>query len=67
MEHLALYRKYRPSTFEEVVGQEHITKALANQVMLGKISHAYLFTGSRGMEAQYNVYKEQIEKALNED
>ena len=49
MEHLALYRKYRPSTFEEVVGQEHITKALANQVMLGKISHAYLFTGSRGI------------------
>lgn len=49
MEHLALYRKYRPKTFEEVIGQEHITKALQNQIMLDKISHAYLFTGSRGI------------------
>ena len=49
MEHLALYRKYRPKSFDEVIGQEHITKALANQVALGKISHAYLFTGSRGI------------------
>ena len=49
MEHLALYRKYRPTTFKDVIGQEHITKALENQVMLGKISHAYLFTGSRGI------------------
>ena len=49
MEHLALYRKYRPKSFDEVIGQEHITKALANQVALGKISHAYLFTGSRGL------------------
>lgn len=48
MEHLALYRKYRPKTFEEVVGQEHITKTLANQVLAGKFSHAYLFTGTRG-------------------
>ena len=46
--HLALYRKYRPRTFEEVVGQEHITKTLANQILAGKLSHAYLFTGSRG-------------------
>ena len=46
--HLALYRKYRPRTFEEVVGQEHITKTLANQILADKISHAYLFTGSRG-------------------
>ena len=46
--HLALYRKYRPKTFEEVVGQQHITKTLANQILAGKISHAYLFTGSRG-------------------
>ena len=49
MEHLALYRKYRPKTFEEVVGQEHITKALANQIASGKLAHAYLFTGSRGV------------------
>ena len=44
-----LYRKYRPKTFEDVVGQEHITKTLANQILAGKISHAYLFTGSRGV------------------
>ena len=45
---LAFYRKYRPRFFEDVVGQEHITKTLANQILTGKISHAYLFTGSRG-------------------
>lgn len=44
----ALYRKYRPSNFEEVIGQDHITKTLSNQVKSGHISHAYLFTGSRG-------------------
>ncbi|MBQ3494602.1 MAG: DNA polymerase III subunit gamma/tau [Clostridia bacterium] len=44
----ALYRKYRPKTFDEVVGQEHITTTLKNQVSSGNISHAYLFTGSRG-------------------
>ena len=49
MEHLALYRKYRPKNFEEVIGQEHITKALENQIATGKIGHAYLFTGSRGI------------------
>ncbi len=45
---LALYRKYRPSGFEEVIGQRHVTKTLENQVKAGRISHAYLFTGSRG-------------------
>lgn len=44
----AFYRKYRPSAFTEVVGQEHITKTLENAVKTGKTSHAYLFTGSRG-------------------
>lgn len=44
----AFYRKYRPSTFTDVVGQEHITKTLENAVKSGKTSHAYLFTGSRG-------------------
>ncbi len=44
----ALYRKYRPATFTEVVGQEHITTTLENAVKTGKTSHAYLFTGSRG-------------------
>ena len=49
MEHLALYRKYRPTTFEDVIGQEHITQALKNQIASGNIGHAYLFTGSRGI------------------
>lgn len=44
----ALYRKYRPSTFSEVVGQEHITETLKHQLDTGKIFHAYLFTGTRG-------------------
>ena len=49
MEHFSLYRKYRPSRFEDVIGQEHITRALKNQIISDKISHAYLFTGSRGI------------------
>ncbi len=43
-----LYRKWRPQTFADVVGQEHITSTLAHEVQSGKVSHAYLFTGSRG-------------------
>ncbi len=44
----ALYRKWRPKTFDEVVGQSHITDTLKNQVAAGRPSHAYLFTGTRG-------------------
>jgi DNA polymerase-3 subunit gamma/tau len=44
----ALYRKYRSKSLEEVVGQEHITGALAEALKIGRISHAYLFTGPRG-------------------
>ena len=44
----ALYRKYRPKTFDEVVGQRAITDTLKKQTQTGKLSHAYLFTGSRG-------------------
>ncbi|MCD7792888.1 MAG: DNA polymerase III subunit gamma/tau [Oscillospiraceae bacterium] len=44
----ALYRKYRPATFDEVVGQGHITETLKKQVASGRLSHAYLFTGTRG-------------------
>ncbi len=44
----ALYRKYRPLEFSDVVGQEHVTTTLQNQVEKGNVSHAYLFTGSRG-------------------
>ena len=44
----ALYRKWRPQTFDAVVGQEHITTSLRNAIVAGRISHAYLFTGPRG-------------------
>lgn len=44
----ALYRKFRPQTFEYVVGQEHIVKTLKNQIKSGRVSHAYLFCGTRG-------------------
>ena len=44
----ALYRKYRPQTFDDVVGQMAVTQTLKNQLQTGKLSHAYLFTGSRG-------------------
>lgn len=46
--HLALYRKFRPKSFDEVIGQNHITTTLRNQVSSGEISHAYLFNGTRG-------------------
>ncbi|MBR3289219.1 MAG: DNA polymerase III subunit gamma/tau, partial [Clostridia bacterium] len=43
-----LYRKWRPKTFSEVVGQPHITTALKNEIRTGRLAHAYLFVGSRG-------------------
>lgn len=43
-----LYRKYRPKVFRDVVGQEHITQTLSNELSSGRLSHAYLFTGTRG-------------------
>ena len=48
MAYQALYRKYRPQTFSDVVGQDHITKTLKNGIEEGRIVHAYLFTGTRG-------------------
>ena len=48
MEYQALYRRFRPTAFEGVVGQEHITRVLKNQVETGRTSHAYLFSGTRG-------------------
>ena len=48
MSYLALYRKYRPRVFEDVVGQDHIVRTLQNQIKTGRVSHAYLFSGSRG-------------------
>jgi DNA polymerase III subunit gamma/tau len=44
----ALYRKWRPATFDQVVGQEHITRTLRNAVAAGRIGHAYLLSGPRG-------------------
>ena len=46
--YIPLYRKYRPQAIEQIVGQEHIKKALANAIQMDRISHAYLFTGPRG-------------------
>jgi len=48
MHDLALYRKYRPKSFKEVLGQDHIVKILESSVETNKVSHAYLFVGSRG-------------------
>lgn len=48
MAYQALYRKYRPKTFSQVVGQEHITETLKSEISEGKTVHAYLFTGTRG-------------------
>ena len=48
MQHQALYRKYRPTVFSDVFGQEHITSILSHAAKNGSVSHAYLFAGSRG-------------------
>lgn len=48
MSYTALYRKYRPLTFDDVIGQSHVTETLINQIKSDRIGHAYLFTGSRG-------------------
>ncbi len=48
MSYTALYRKFRPSTFEEVKGQDHIVQTLTNQISANRIGHAYLFCGTRG-------------------
>ncbi len=48
MSYIALYRKYRPLTFDDMIGQKSVTRILKNQIKSGKISHAYLFSGTRG-------------------
>lgn len=48
MSYVSLYRRFRPDTFDKVVGQDHIVRTITNQIESGKISHAYLFTGTRG-------------------
>jgi len=49
MEHQSLYRKWRPQTFEDIIGQKHITQTLMNAISLNRISHAYIFSGPRGV------------------
>lgn len=48
MSHQAIYRKFRPKIFDDVLGQEHVVKTLKNQILTNNIAHAYLFTGIRG-------------------
>src|SRR5262245_16043274 len=48
MSYLVLARKYRPATFAEVVGQEHVTRTLGNAFATGRVHHAFLFCGPRG-------------------
>ena len=49
MSYLVLARKYRPKTFTEMVGQEHVVQALTNALSTQRLHHAYLFTGTRGV------------------
>jgi len=49
MEYRSLYRKWRPQTFEDIIGQKHITQTLMNAISLNRISHAYIFSGPRGV------------------
>ena len=65
MAYKALYRTYRPSTFEEVAGQQHIVKTLKNALATGKIAHAYLFAGPRGTGK--TTMAKLLAKALNCD
>ena len=48
MAYLAIYRKYRPVSFDKLIGQQHIVRTLTNQIKFDRVSHAYLFTGTRG-------------------
>jgi len=63
MAYEALARKWRPKGFEEVVGQGHVTRALANAISLGKIHHAYLFAGTRGVGK--TTFARILARALN--
>ena len=68
MHDLALYRKYRPKNFKEVLGQEHIVKVLESSVESNKVSHAYLFVGSRGTgkTSVARIFAEQIGVSVND-
>ena len=60
MAYKSLYRKYRPTTFDDVSGQTFIIKTLKNAIATNKISHAYLFSGTRGT----GKVKQQLQKYL---
>jgi DNA polymerase-3 subunit gamma/tau len=49
MSYLVLARKWRPQSFEDLVGQEHVSQTLANAIRTGRVHHAFLFTGARGV------------------
>lgn len=63
--YVALARRYRPNQFEEVVGQQHVARTLANAIQFGRVHHAYLFTGSRGVGK--TTVARILAKALNCD
>ena len=63
MSYLVLARKYRPQFFEEVVAQQHISKTLQNAIKAGRVAHAYLFTGPRGIGKTTSA--RLLAKALN--
>ena len=63
MAYKALYRTYRPTTFDEVAGQQHIVRTFKNALATGKISHAYLFAGPRGTGK--TTMAKLLAKALN--
>ncbi len=65
MAYVSLYRKYRPQTFADVMGQEHVTRTLQNALRGGRVAHGYLFTGTRGT-AKTTVAR-LLAKALNCD
>ena len=58
-----LYRKYRPQTFAEVVAQDHVKTTLINEIAMGKIAHAFLFSGPRGIGK--TTLARLLAKALN--
>lgn len=68
MHDLALYRKYRPKNWKEVLGQDHIVDVLASSIETNKVSHAYLFVGSRGTgkTSVARIFAEQIGVSVND-